>query len=434
MRWPVGKLVLQARNARTHTPAQIDEIAASIREWGWTMPILADDDGTTLVGHARILAARKLGLTEVPVIVAHGWSEAQKRAYVIADNKLTLNAGWDEELLRIELADLKLQEFDMALLGFDDAELASILNTRSVGATDPDDAPPAPLNPVARPGDLWRLGRHLLLCGDGCERTDVEALLAGVQPHLMVTDPPYGVNYDADWRNSAQRANGQPYGGRAVGKVTNDDCVEWRAAWRLFKGDVAYVRHGALHVANMSDQLVECGFELRALIVWAKNNFAVSRGHYHWQHETLWYAVRKGRTAHWTGDRSQTTLWSIDKPLKSETGHSTQKPVECMRRPIENNSKAGETVYDPFVGSGSTIIAAEMTGRRCYAIEISPAYCDVAILRWQDFTGEKATLDGRTFAEAKDARYNENADSAGSAQEGSNADEDSGAGVAAAAR
>jgi hypothetical protein len=205
------------------------------------------------------------------------------------------------------------------------------------------------------------------------------------------------VNYDADWRNSAQRANGQPFGGRAVGKVTNDDCVDWRAAWSLFKGDVAYVWHGALHVANMSCQLTECGFDLRALIVWAKNNFAVSRGHYHWQHETLWYAVRKGRTAHWSGDRSQTTLWSIDKPLKSETGHSTQKPVLCMQRPILNNSEAGEAVYDPFVGSGTTIIAAEI------------------IQRWQDFTEEQETLDGRTFAEVRNARL------AGLAQEEPNA-------------
>jgi DNA modification methylase len=415
--WPIDRLVPYARNARTHTDAQIAQIAASIREWGWTIPILVAEDGTILAGHARVLAALKLGITEIPVIVARGWSEAKKRAYVIADNKLTLNSGWDEELLRIELADLKLEEFPLGLLGFDDTELASILNSRSVGATDPDDAPPVPVNPVARRGDLWQLGRHRLLCGDATERADVEMLLAGAQPHLMVTDPPYGVNYDADWRNSAQRANGQPYGGRAVGKVTNDDCVDWRAAWKLFKGDVAYVWHGALHVANMSCQLTECGFDLRALIVWAKNNFAVSRGHYHWQHETLWYAVRKGQTAHWSGDRSQTTLWNIDKPLKSETGHSTQKPVECMLRPIENNSKAGEAVYSPFEGSGTTIIAAEMTGRKCLAIEISPAYCDLAILRWQNFTGEKATLDGRTFAEVKDARYNENADLAGLVQE-----------------
>jgi DNA modification methylase len=187
-------------------------------------------------------------------------------------------------------------------------------------------------------------------------------------------------------------------------KVKIDGCVDWLAAWRLFQGDVAYVWHGALHVANMSCQLVECGFELRALIVWAKNNFAVSRGHYHWQHETLWYAVRKGRTAHWSGDRSQTTLWNIDKPMKSETGHSTQKPVECMLRPMVNNSKAGEAVFDPFVGSGSTIIAAEMAGRNCLAIEINPAYVDVCIQRWQDFTEQQATLDGKTFAEVRDAR------------------------------
>jgi DNA modification methylase len=410
--WPIDRLVPYARNARTHTDAQIAQIAASIREWGWTIPVLVAEDGTILAGHARVLAAIKLGITQVPVIVARGWSEAKKRGYVIADNKLTLNSAWDGELLRIELADLKLEEFPLELLGFDDSELASILNLRSAGATDPDDVPPVPVKPVARPGDLWHLGRHRLLCSDATERADVEFLLAGAQPHLMVTDPPYGVNYDADWRNSAQRANGQPFGGRAVGKVTNDDCVDWRAAWRLFKGDVAYVWHGALHVANMSCQLTESGFDLRALIVWAKNNFAVSRGHYHWQHETLWYAVRKGQTAHWSGDRSQTTLWNIDKPLKSETGHSTQKPVECMMRPIENNSKAGDVVYAPFEGSGTTIIAAEMTGRRCYAIEIAPAYCDTAILRWQYFTGEKATLDGRTFDEVRGARCDPNCDMA----------------------
>jgi DNA modification methylase len=423
-RWPIDRLVPYARNARTHSEAQIDQIAASIREWGWTMPVLAGEDGTILAGHARVLAAHRLGLTEVPVIVARGWSQAQKRAYVIADNKLTLNSGWDEELLQIEIADLKLQDFDLGLLGFDDTELTSILDARSIGATDPDDVPPVPVNPVARAGDLCRLERHLLICGDATNKHDVARLLVSTEPHLMVTDPPYGVNYDADWRNNAQRANGQPYGGRAVGKVTNDDCVDWRAAWRLFRGDVAYVWHGALHVAEMAGQLVEGGLDLRALIVWAKNNFAVSRGHYHWQHETLWYAVRKGRTAHWSGDRSQTTLWNIDKPLKSETGHSTQKPVECMMRPIQNNSDPGGAVYDPFVGSGTTIIAAEMTGRKCLAIEISPAYVDVCIQRWQDFSEQKATLEGKTFAEVREFRHNDNADVAGSTRERLNAIED----------
>ena len=236
--------------------------------------------------------------------------------------------------------------------------------------------------------------RHRLLCGDSTVATDVARVLGGVAPHLMVTDPPYGVEYDADWRNSAQRANGQPFGGRAVGKVRNDDQVDWGDAWQLFSGDVAYVWHGALHVANMIVQLHECGLEGRALIVWAKNNFAVSRGHYHWQHETCWYAVRRGRTAHWSGDRSQTTLWTIPKPQKSETGHSTQKPVECMRRPIENNSSPGQAVYEPFCGSGTTIIAAAMTGRSCHAVELSPAYVDVGVKRWQEFTGQQAVLDG----------------------------------------
>jgi ParB-like chromosome segregation protein Spo0J len=195
-RWPIDRLVPYARNARTHTDAQIAQIAASIREWGWTIPVLVAEDGTILAGHARALAALKCGITEIPVIVARGWSEAKRRAYVIADNKLTLNSGWDEELLRIELADLKLEEFPLALLGFDDTELASILNSRSVGATDPDDAPPVPVNPVARRGDLWQLGRHRLLCGDATERADVEMLLAGAQigcPHQE------GIDYEAEW-------------------------------------------------------------------------------------------------------------------------------------------------------------------------------------------------------------------------------------------
>jgi DNA modification methylase len=417
-----------ANNPRTHSASQIDVLVASLKEFGWTNPILLDGNNGVIAGAGRLMAAKKLGLTSVPCIDLRHLTPTQRRAYVIADNEIALLAGWNDDLLRSELEALKLEGLDIAWLGFDDAELASILNTRSVGATDPDDAPPVPVNPVASTGDIWHLGRHRLLCGNACERADVEALLAGAQPHLMVTDPPYGVNYDADWRNSAQRASGQPFGGRAVGKVTNDDCVDWRDAWTLFKGDVAYVWHGALHVANMSCQLTECGFELRALIVWAKNNFAVSRGHYHWQHETLWYTVRKGRTAHWAGDRSQTTLWCIDKPLKSETGHSTQKPIECMLRPMVNNSQAGDWIYDPFVGSGSSIIAAEMAGRNCFAIEINPAYIDVCIQRFENFTEQQATLDGKTFAEVRNARLKDGADHlAGPLQEGPNAVVDIGA-------
>jgi DNA modification methylase len=236
--------------------------------------------------------------------------------------------------------------------------------------------------------------RHYLLCGDATCADDVARALADAKPHLMVTDPPYGVEYDPSLARPVSV-------GSARGKVMNDDRFDWFEAWALFPGRVVYVWHGMLHAGPVFDSMVSAGFEIRAEIIWAKNQLVMSRGHYHPQHESCWYAVRRAATANWVGDRKQTTLWQIDKPVKSETGHSTQKPVECMKRPIENNSARGDAVYDPFVGSGTTIIAAEMTGRSCHAIEISPAYCDVSIERWQNFTGEKATRegDGRSFDE-----------------------------------
>lgn len=206
----------------------------------------------------------------------------------------------------------------------------------------------------------------------------------------MVTDPPYGVEYDADWRNNALRADGTPITGRAVGKVLNDDRADWSEAWALFPGEVAYVWHAGGYSNVVADSLVACGYKMYALIVWAKNHMVIGRGHYHHKHEPCWYAVKKGGTGHWQGDRKQTTLWEIDKPTKSESGHSTQKPVECMRKPIENNSAPGDSVYEPFSGSGTTIIAAEQTGRICYAMELAPAYVDVAVRRWQQFTGKRA--------------------------------------------
>ncbi|MBL9048393.1 MAG: site-specific DNA-methyltransferase, partial [Tabrizicola sp.] len=202
------------------------------------------------------------------------------------------------------------------------------------------------------------------------------------------TDPPYGVEYDANWRNERVRSNGSPIAGRAVGKVMNDGQADWREAWAQFPGEVAYVWCASLFNHVVAESLLASGYELRSLIIWGKNQFAIGRSDYHWQHEPCWYAVRKGATGHWSGDRKQTTLWHIDKPQKSETGHSTQKPVECMKRPIENNSSPGQAVYEPFSGSGTTIIAAEMTGRACHAIELSPQYVDVAVRRWQQFTGQ----------------------------------------------
>lgn len=254
-----------------------------------------------------------------------------------------------------------------------------------------------PAEPISRLGDVWLLGRHRITCGDCTEAAVVERALAGAKPHLMVTDPPYGVEYDPKWR--AEAGVNQNKG--KLGEVLNDDRADWREAWALFGGDVAYVWHAGRTANVVADSLVAIGFLPRSQIIWAKERFALSRGDYHWQHEPCWYAVRKGATGHWAGDRSQSTLWDIKAREDSGVGHGTQKPVECMKRPIENNSKAGDAVYEPFSGSGTTIIAAEMTGRRCYAIELNPAYVDVAVTRWQSFAGEAATLegDGRTFAE-----------------------------------
>ena len=398
-RRPISGLIPYASNARTHSDAQVAQIAASMREWGWTNPVLVADDGMIIAGHGRVLAARQLGLTEVPVMVAEGWTDAQKRAYVLADNQLAVNAGWDFELLGSELRGLADAGFDLDLMGFSDID--ALLAEKTEGLTDPDDTPEAPAEPVSELGDVWLLGRHRIVCGDSTTVEAVDKALNGVKPHLMVTDPPYGVEYDADWRNKAVRADGSAISGRAVGKVSNDDNADWSEAWALFPGDVAYVWHAGLFAGVVADSLSANGFALRSQIIWAKSNFAIGRGDYHWHHEPCWYAVRKTANGHYVGDRKQTTLWQIPKPQKSETGHSTQKPVECMKRPIENNSSPGQAIYEPFSGSGTTIIAAEMTGRVCHAIELSPAYVDVAVTRWQDFTGQQATLesDGRTFAE-----------------------------------
>lgn len=396
---PVAALESYAKNARTHSERQVGQIVASIREFGWTNPILVDGKNGIIAGHGRLLAAKAMGVAEVPVIELSGLTAAQKRAYVIADNKLTLNGGWDENVLREELKALGESGFDLGLVGFDDVELGVLLTDKTDGLTDPDDVPETPTDPVTRLGDVWLCGKHRVMCGDSTVETDVAALLGDVKPHLMVTDPPYGVEYDASWRGKATSNDGRrvSLGVHAVGKVQNDDKADWRAAWALFPGDVAYVWHAGIFAGLVADSLQASGFKLRSQIIWKKNNFAFGRGDYHWHHEPCWYAVRD--TGHWVGGRKQSTIWEIPKPQKSETGHSTQKPVECMKRPIENNSSPGQAVYDPFLGSGTTMIAGEMTGRHVYGVELSPAYVDVIVKRWQAFTGSQAILDGdsRTF-------------------------------------
>jgi len=403
--WPIEKLRSYARNAKMHGDDQVAKIAASMAKFGWTVPCMVADDGELIAGHGRVLAATMLGLKEVPVIRLGHLDDAERRAYRIADNKLTEMGDWDEAVLRDEIAGLLAEDFDLALLGISDRDLDTLLQNPNVGdgaIEGEDDIPEIPEDAVSLPGDLWVLGNHRLLCGDATVATDVGRLLGTVKPLLMVTDPPYGVEYDPGWRNQAGAAKT-----KRTGKVLNDNRADWREAWALFPGDVAYVWHGALHAATVAESLVAVGFNVRSQIIWAKDRLVLSRGDYHWQHEPCWYAVKKTGKGHWAGDRKQTTLWQIaNKDQDANTVHGTQKPVECMRRPILNNSSPGQAIYEPFMGSGTTLIAAETTGRVCLGIELDPAYVDVAIERWQQFTGEVAMLaeTGGTFSNMKAER------------------------------
>lgn len=396
-----------ANNPKTHPPDQVKAIRAAMSEFGWTMPILADESGEVIAGHGRLLAAALApAFTDAPVIIAKGWTDAQKRAYRVADNKLSERGIWNQDMLRVELGALQAANFDLSVTGFTIPDLGALGVagfSRDELNADAERAPPVPAKPVVKLGELWLLGRHRLVIGDCTKSADVAKAMGGGKPHLMVTDPPYGVSYDADWRTHARNADGKLLStgsGRAKGAVVNDDKSDWREAWALFAGDAIYCWHAPQNANRVQTGFESLGFVLRTQIIWAKNHFAIGRGNYHVQHEPCFYMVRNGENGHWHGDRKQSTLWQIAKPQKSETGHSTQKPIECMRKPIANNSAAGDWVYDPFLGSGTTLIAAEMEDRRCIGIEINPAYAEVTIKRWQDFTKKIAKRDdGKTLAD-----------------------------------
>jgi len=365
--------------------ASVTKVADSIKEYGFRQPIVVDEDMVILAGHTRHQAAKRLKLKQVPVHIAKGLTAAQAKAYRLMDNRSAEDSSWDIDLLSVEVSDLLNDEFDLALTGFTGDELNNLLSMGD--EPEGEDELPEDVEPVCKSGDLWILGNHRLKCGDSTNATDVEHLLGEVRPHLMVTDPPYGVGYDPEWR----KRDGLVKDG-AFGKVTNDQNADWREAWALFPGEVAYV-WAAPGPANITvyNSLQETGFDVRMQIMWAKSRLVIGRGHYHCQHEVCWYAVKQGGKGHWSGSRKESTVWNIDKPMKSETGHSTQKPVECMRRPILNNSSPGQAVYDPFLGSGTTLIAAETEGRHCYGLELEPAYCDIIVKRWENLTGKEAT-------------------------------------------
>ena len=404
--WPIERLVEYSRNPRKNDAA-VDRMCASIHEFGFKVPVLARSDGTVVDGHLRIKAARKLGswpggdITGIPVITCDEWSEAQVKAFRLMVNRSVTWADWDYELLALELQEIQESDFDLSLTGFNPGEIDRLLLLDENDKVD--EAPPLPESPVSRLGDLWLLGLHRVLCGDSTNSDHVARLLGGRKPILLVSDPPYGTSYDPEWRKRAGLNKSD-----RMGKVSNDDRADWREAWALFPGDVAYVWHGALHAATVAASLEVCGFQIRSQVIWAKPSLVIGRGHYHWQHEPCWYAVRT--TGHWNGDRKQSTLWQIENRNQDvKTVHSTQKPVECMRRPILNHTKNGEQVYDPFLGSGTTLAAAEVTQRVCCGMELDPRYNDVAVQRWQSLTGKQATLDGdgRTFHEIAEERRQE---------------------------
>lgn len=383
-----------ARNARTHSEAQLQQIAESIRQFGFNGAILIDQEGSILAGHGRVLAAQKLGISHLPVIVVSHLNEVQKRAFRLADNQLALNAGWDEELLSSELKALAEQNMNLEVTGFDDEELKRLLaKLESESDLDPDEAPEAEPDVVSHSGDLWIAGTHRILCADGTKVQDLERLL--VQPSDMVfTDFPYNVAYEGKTARKLTLVNDDL--GTGFSEFLQSAC---RALLKVNNGAVYLcMSSGELH--RLYSAFTEAGGHWSTFIIWAKNPFTLGRSNYQRQFEPILYGWREGHSHYWCGKRDQGDVWMIDKPFRNDI-HPTMKPVELVERAIRNSSRAGEIVLDPFAGSGSTLIACQRTGRAARLIEIDPRYVDVIVRRWQEYTGQAACLegDGRTFAE-----------------------------------
>lgn len=389
--WPTTKLVPYARNARAHSEAQVAQIAASIAEFGFTNPILAGSDGVIVAGHGRLAAAQKLGLDSVPVVVLDHLTPTQRRALVIADNRIAENATWDNELLRVELADLQDAGFDIDLTGFDADALADLLageEPDNAGQTDEDAVPDVGDAPISRAGDVWQLGPHRLLCGDATRAESYATLLGEDGVDMVFTDPPYNVNYANTPKDKLRGTN------RAI---LNDNLGEDFQSFLLavLTPMIAACR-GGIYIAMSSSELDALQSAFRAaggkwstFIIWAKNTFTLGRADYQRQYEPILYGWREGAQRHWCGDRDQGDVWQIKKPHKNDL-HPTMKPVELVERAIRNSSRPGDVVLDPFGGSGTTLIAAEKSGRVARLMELDPKYCDVIVRRWEDFTGGTA--------------------------------------------
>jgi len=388
--WSIDRLLPYIRNARTHTDQQVAQVAASIREFGWTNPILVAADGTIIAGHARLAAARKLGMTEVPVIVLDHLTEAQRRALVLADNRLALDAGWDEEMLRVELASLHEDGFDLDIVGFTDEELEDLLRdpeeTRD-GVTDEDAVPDEQETAITVPGDVWVLGDHRLLCGDATSMDAIQTVLTGGLADMVFTDPPYNVDYVGKTAKKLKIGN-DALGGKFY-DFLREACT-----------NVLAVTKGAIYICMSSSELhtlfrafTDAGGHWSTFVIWAKHHFTLGRSDYQRMYEPILYGWRDGTDHFWCGARDQGDVWFIKRPM-ANLEHPTMKPVELVERALRNSSKTRDTILDVFGGSGTTLIACEKSRRQARLIELEPRYCDVIVRRWQEYTGEKALLDG----------------------------------------
>jgi DNA modification methylase len=393
------QLVPYARNARTHSDSQVAQIAGSIAEFGFVNPVLVGGDNIIIAGHGRVMAAKKLGLKTVPTIKLDHLTENQRRALVIADNKIAENAGWDEELLRLELQNLADEDFDLDLLGFDDVELDDLLTSLDddEAAELDENIPEVQEKPVSRTGDIWIMGEHHLLCGDSTSEADMKKLMGGELADMVFTDPPYNVNY-GDTAKDKLRSKG---GAKPIAKIMNDNLGDDFEAFltAACKSMLAHTK-GALYICMSSSELDtlqsafrNAGGKWSTFIIWAKNTFTLGRSDYQRQYEPILYGWKDGNDRYWCGARDQGDVWFYNKPQKNDL-HPTMKPVDLVVRGIKNSSKTLDIVLDPFGGSGSTLIAAELTSRQARLIELDPKYVDVIVRRWQEMTGLQATLSG----------------------------------------
>ena len=402
--WPIDKLLPYVRNARQHSDEQIAQIAASIAEFGFVNPILTGADGVLVAGHGRLAAARKLGLPTVPVVVLDHLTPTQRRALVLADNRLAELATWDDALLRIELEALQDDGFDLDLTGFDADALAELLadeEPQIEGRTEDDAAPDVPEEPVSRPGDVWRLGPHRLVCGDATTAEAYARLFPdGERADMVFTDPPYNVNY-ANSAKDKLRGKHRPILNDALGEGFYDFLFDALALIMAHTRGAIYVAMSSSELDTLQAAFRAAGGHWSTFIIWAKNTFTLGRADYQRQYEPILYGWPEGATRHWCGDRDQGDVWQIKKPAKNDL-HPTMKPVDLVERAIRNSSRPGDVVLDPFGGSGTTLIAAEKAGRVARLIELDPKYADVIVRRWQDWTGQQATreADGLAFDQA----------------------------------